>query len=286
MLPRPDDTLRPVLAAGQDAVGERGQQARSQRRGLAAARRPDKRQQRRADELGDELRHEPFPTEEVRSIADVERRQPLVRADDRGCDRAPDEPRSRPSCSSTTSPVSSNSSARSSLRPTDARSATSPTRRDASRQAHWPASSWTRPGMPPLDSRSCPPAPEPQPGHSRNARRWLGPTLPSSGPRTTAGPAPSRVSASASRRLRAPAPARRRAPVAGPRARRTRDRPGGPHHRRRPTWAASRSWPRRARGVRGLRHPSRPCTARSHRWHAPRRPARLRGDSCRRRACR
>ena len=68
---------------GSTPLGERGQQAGAQDRRLAAARRPDDAEQRRADEPGDELGDEPLAAEEVRRVGDLERREPLERAHDR-----------------------------------------------------------------------------------------------------------------------------------------------------------------------------------------------------------
>ena len=75
--------LRPVLAAGQHPAGQRRQQAGAQDRRLAAARRPDDAEQRRADEAGDELGDEPLASEEVARVGDVVGGQALERADDR-----------------------------------------------------------------------------------------------------------------------------------------------------------------------------------------------------------
>ena len=78
-----DHRLRPVLAARQHAAGERGQQPGPHDRGLAAARRADDREQRRADEARDQLGHEPLAPEEVLGVVGVERGEALVRADQR-----------------------------------------------------------------------------------------------------------------------------------------------------------------------------------------------------------
>ena len=75
--------LRPVVAAGQHAARQRRQQPGSDHGGLAAARRADDGEQRRADEPRDQLGDEPLAPEEVRGVVGVEGRQPLVRAGDR-----------------------------------------------------------------------------------------------------------------------------------------------------------------------------------------------------------
>ena len=80
----PDQRLRPALAAGQDAVGQRGEQAGAQGRGLAAARRPDDAHQSRARQAGDHVGHQPLAAEEHRRIVDVERREALERARGQG----------------------------------------------------------------------------------------------------------------------------------------------------------------------------------------------------------
>ena len=153
--PGPDEHLRPVLAAGQHAVRQGGQQAGPHDRGLAAARRAHDAEQRRADEPGDELGDEPLAAEEVRRVGDLERGEALERAHHAARSSSPSgASRSRAACSSTTSPASSASIERSSARPAAARPATAPTRRAASRRAHWLASSWTRRGTPPLASSS------------------------------------------------------------------------------------------------------------------------------------
>ena len=64
--------LGPVLAARQHAAGERGQQPGPHDRRLAAARRADDREQRRADEPRDELGDEPLAPEEVLGVGGVE----------------------------------------------------------------------------------------------------------------------------------------------------------------------------------------------------------------------
>ena len=78
-----DQRLRPVVAAGQHAARQRRQQPGSDHGGLAAARRADDGEQRRADEPRDQLGDEPLAPEEVRGVVGVEGRQPLVRAGDR-----------------------------------------------------------------------------------------------------------------------------------------------------------------------------------------------------------
>jgi hypothetical protein len=83
LLPGPDDCLGPVLAAGHHAPGEGWQQPGSHDRRLAAAGRADDREHRRADEACDQLGDEPFAPEEVLGVVGVERREALVRADDR-----------------------------------------------------------------------------------------------------------------------------------------------------------------------------------------------------------
>jgi hypothetical protein len=71
---------RPSLAARQHAGGQRCEQARAQRGGLAAARRPDDAQQRRAGQARHHLGHEPLAPEEDPGVVDVERSEPLERA--------------------------------------------------------------------------------------------------------------------------------------------------------------------------------------------------------------
>jgi hypothetical protein len=60
VLAGPDQRLRPVVAAGQDAARQRGQQPGPDGRRLAAAGRPDDREERRAHEPRDQLGHEPL----------------------------------------------------------------------------------------------------------------------------------------------------------------------------------------------------------------------------------
>ena len=78
-----DQRLRPVGASGQDSAGEGGQQAGPHDRRLAAARRADDREQRRADEPRDELGDELLAAEEVLGVLGAERREALVGADQR-----------------------------------------------------------------------------------------------------------------------------------------------------------------------------------------------------------
>ena len=73
---------RPVLAPRQRTLRQGGQQSRTEHGRLAAAGRPHDAQQRRADETGDHLAHEPLAAEEELSIGDVERGEALERADD------------------------------------------------------------------------------------------------------------------------------------------------------------------------------------------------------------
>ena len=75
-----DEHLRPVLAAGQHAARQGGQQAGPDDRGLAAARRSDDAEQRRADQPRDELGDEPLAAEEVRRVGDLEGGEALERA--------------------------------------------------------------------------------------------------------------------------------------------------------------------------------------------------------------
>ena len=82
MLAGAQQSQSPALAARQHAARQRGEQARAQRRGLAATGRADDPEQRRADEPRDELGDEPFaPAEDLR-VVDVERREALERARD------------------------------------------------------------------------------------------------------------------------------------------------------------------------------------------------------------
>ena len=75
----------PVLGAGDDPVGERRQEAGAHSRGLAAARGADHREQRRADQAGDELCDQALAAEEVLGVGGVERRQAAEGAH-RGCE--------------------------------------------------------------------------------------------------------------------------------------------------------------------------------------------------------
>ena len=83
MLPGTQHGERPRLAPGQHARGERSEQTGVQRRGLAAAGRPDDPQERGARHPRDQLGHEPLAPEEEARVAGLERGQPLVRADGR-----------------------------------------------------------------------------------------------------------------------------------------------------------------------------------------------------------
>ena len=155
MLAGPNQHLRPLVAARQDPAGQGGQQSGPHDRGLAAARRSDDAEQRRADRPRDELGDEPLASEEVPGVGDVEAGEALERAHQRRLvrgeqigalagrlevDHAPRPAPPRPR--------------RSSARPADARGADAPTRRAAWRRAHALASSCTRPGTPPLVSSS------------------------------------------------------------------------------------------------------------------------------------
>ena len=73
---------RPVLATGQHAAGERGEQPRPERRGLAAARRPHDPHQRSTRQPRHHLGHQPLAAEEQLGIRDVKRRKSLERAGD------------------------------------------------------------------------------------------------------------------------------------------------------------------------------------------------------------
>ena len=79
---------RPALAPGEHAGGERGQQARAHRGGLAASRRPDDAEQARPRHARDDLGHQPLAPEEVAGVVDVEGLQALVGAAGRGRARA------------------------------------------------------------------------------------------------------------------------------------------------------------------------------------------------------
>ena len=71
---------RPAAAARQHALGERGQQAGAQRRGLAAAGGPDDAQQRAARDARDHLGDEALAAEENVGVVDVEAGEALERA--------------------------------------------------------------------------------------------------------------------------------------------------------------------------------------------------------------
>ena len=79
-----DQRLRPALAAGQDAVDERGQQAGAQGRGLAAGRRPDDAHQPRPGQARDHVGHQLLTAEEHWRVVNVERREALERARGQG----------------------------------------------------------------------------------------------------------------------------------------------------------------------------------------------------------
>ena len=79
--PGRNSARRPAVAAREHAGGERRQQPGAQRRGLAAPRRADDREQRRAHQARDELRDELLAPEEVLGVVDVEGGEPLERAD-------------------------------------------------------------------------------------------------------------------------------------------------------------------------------------------------------------
>ena len=81
MLARAHQQQRPVLAAGQRAARQRGQQTGPDDRGLAAAGRADDAEQRRADELRDEVGDEPLAPAEVVGVGRLERCEALERAD-------------------------------------------------------------------------------------------------------------------------------------------------------------------------------------------------------------
>ena len=66
----------PAVRAGDDPVGERGQETGAYRRGLAAAGGAEHRQQGRADEPGDELGDEALAAEEVLGVRGVEGARP------------------------------------------------------------------------------------------------------------------------------------------------------------------------------------------------------------------
>ena len=73
---------RPALAARQHAGGERGEQSRAQRRGLAAARRPHDPHQRRPGQPCHHLGDEPLAPEEDPGIVHVEGGEALEGAGD------------------------------------------------------------------------------------------------------------------------------------------------------------------------------------------------------------
>ena len=83
MLAGPHDDRPPVLAAGEHAIRQRGQQTRAHHGGLAASRRADNAEQRRPDEPGDQFGRQAFAAEEVLRVVDVEGREAFERADDR-----------------------------------------------------------------------------------------------------------------------------------------------------------------------------------------------------------
>ncbi len=82
MLARAQQRDRPGLAAGQDALAQGREQAGAQHRRLAAARRTDETQHRRARQAGHHLRHEPLAPEEERGVLGLERGEALEGADD------------------------------------------------------------------------------------------------------------------------------------------------------------------------------------------------------------
>ena len=90
MLSGSEEHLRPLVAARQDARGQRGQQSRLDDRRFAAPRRPHHSEQRRADGARDELRGEPLAAEEIPRVGDVEGGKALERAHHRRLVR--DEP--------------------------------------------------------------------------------------------------------------------------------------------------------------------------------------------------
>ena len=69
------------LAAGQDALAQGREQPGAQHRRLAAARRTDEAEHRRARQAGHHLRHEPLAPEEERGVLGLERGKALERAD-------------------------------------------------------------------------------------------------------------------------------------------------------------------------------------------------------------
>ena len=73
----------PTVRAGDDPVGERGQETGAYRRGLAAAGGAEHREQGRADEPGYELGDEALAAEEVLRVRGVEGRQAAEGTDQR-----------------------------------------------------------------------------------------------------------------------------------------------------------------------------------------------------------
>ena len=73
--------MAPLLAARQDAAGERGQEARPERRRLAAPRRADQAQEAAPDQPRHQLGHEALTPEVILSVGGFERRQTLVGTD-------------------------------------------------------------------------------------------------------------------------------------------------------------------------------------------------------------
>ena len=94
MLARAHQQQRPVLAAGQRAARQRGEQPGPDDRRLAAAGRADDAEQRRADELRDEVGDEPLAPAEVVGVGRLERCEALERADHEAGRRPPGRARS------------------------------------------------------------------------------------------------------------------------------------------------------------------------------------------------
>jgi hypothetical protein len=80
MLAGAEQRDRPAGAAGQHAVGERGEQSGAHGRRLAAPRRADHAHQARARQPRHHVGHEPLAAEEDGGVAGLERGQPLERA--------------------------------------------------------------------------------------------------------------------------------------------------------------------------------------------------------------
>src|SRR5207247_9635289 len=82
MLPWAHEHMRPALASGDDARGERRHQAGVDGRRLAAAGGPDDAEEAGADEPRHQLGDDALPPEEIVGVGDLEGGEALERTDD------------------------------------------------------------------------------------------------------------------------------------------------------------------------------------------------------------